>query len=154
MIGAEKQDGFSHFFGFADPSQQVERTTHAISFYLVVPGQFLDHARPSPAWGNGVDAYFVSGQVHGFVSRELQHRRLGYGIQPSASLRHLRADAAKINHGAAASFHHVGLNGFQHHDPTDDVDVVTVEPILARCIQSIVDVNASQVNQEVDATEL
>src|SRR5262249_8809124 len=95
-------------------------------FLLVAVGQFVHHAGPDPARGTGVDAYPVSRQIHSFITRELQDRRLSYGVKPASGLRHLGADAAKVDHGPATPLHHVWLRRLQHHDASHDVDVVAV----------------------------
>src|SRR5207247_10032446 len=74
--------------------------------------------------------------------------------EPAPRLRHLGADAAEVDHGAATPLHHVRLHCLQHHDATHDIDVVAVQPVFARRIESVIHGNARQVNQEIDAAEL
>ena len=69
-------------------------------------------------------------------------------------MRYFRTDAAEVYDRTTAVFDHVGFDGLQHHHAADDVDVVTVEPVLAGRIQRVVDVNARQVDEEIDTTKL
>src|SRR5436305_1046982 len=73
---------------------------------------------------------------------------------PAPRLRHLGADAAEVDHGAATALHHVWFHRLQHHDAAHDINVVAVQPVFARRIESVVHINARQVNQNIDATEL
>ena len=69
-------------------------------------------------------------------------------------MRYLRADAAEIHYRTTAVFDHVRFDSLQHHHAADDVDVVTVQPVLATRIQRVVNVNAGQVDEKIDPAKL
>src|SRR5438132_3697780 len=154
MAGAQERNRLRHFLRLADASQQMERSADSVGLLLVAVGHFIHQTAPSPARRNRIDANLVRSQIHGFIARELQYRRFGHGIEPAPRLRHLGADAAEVDHGAATALHHVWFHRLQHHDAAHDINVVAVQPIFARRIEGVVHVNARQVNQEIDATEL
>src|SRR5690349_18311915 len=153
MAGAEEQDGLRHFIRLADSPQQMEGASDAVGFGFVAVGDVVHQAAPGPTGRDGVDANFVAGQVHGFVAGKLKNGRFRNRIEPAARLRHLGADAAEVDHGPAAALDHVRARRLQHHHAAHHVNVVAVEPVLARGIESVVYVNASQVDQKIHAAE-
>src|SRR5438552_1537885 len=143
-----EQDCLRYFLRLADAPQQMERTTDFIGFGLVPVGEFVHETAPCPARRDGVDTNFVSGQIHSFVACELNNSCLGYRVEPASGLRYLGADAAEVHHRATASFDHVWMHRLQHHHAADDIDVVTVQPIFACCLECIVNVDAGQIHKK------
>src|SRR5207253_2459578 len=138
MAGAQERNRLGHFLRLADASQQMERSADSVGLLLVAVGHFIHQTAPSPARRNRIDANLVRSQIHGFIARELQYRRFGHGIEPAPRLRHLGADAAEVDHGAATALHHVWFHRLQHHDAAHDINVVAVQPVFARRIESVV----------------
>jgi hypothetical protein len=115
----------------------------------VAAAELVHDPRPGPAGGDRVDADPIGGEIHRLAAGELEDRSLGYGVEPATRLGDLRADRGEVDDCAAGS-PQVLPSGLQHHHVADDVDVVALEPIVARRVEPLIDINARKVDQEVD----
>src|SRR5215470_12300400 len=96
-----------HFLRPTYAAKQMECTAHLVGLDLVSVREFVHQATPSPSGRNGIDADFVTCQIHGLISSKLQNRRFCDWVEPATCLRYFCTDAPEVDDRTAAPLGHV-----------------------------------------------